>query len=163
MFPTSKLPIPCGRIYHPCKDVQEPLFKSLMSNILKLHMRFLDFLMCLLFFFSNDKFFSLFHFVFFLFFFNFYYCFARYTMWHLQKFLQHIIVEFIPAIIVLHFWTHISIHIHVYLVFPSYSPSYSIFLHLLPSYWYQSPPHRTCFASLFSVFLKINDILIFLR
>jgi hypothetical protein len=97
----------------------------------------------------------------------FHYCCTEGTLWHLQNFLQFIIAEFTPSIMLLysffpHFWNnfnkpHFPIYVCVYRIFPPYSPLTPIsFVFLTPIGTHL--PERTCFAFLFSVFIKINDI-----
>jgi hypothetical protein len=86
---------------------------------------------------------------------NDHYCHARGTLWLSQKCLQYILVKFTPSIILLYLPSPIlsSIFIHEYIIFPPYSPSYTLSLYPPPSHYYQ-PSGRGCFTFLSSVFEK---------
>jgi hypothetical protein len=82
----------------------------------------------------------------FIFFFKFFYCCTRGTLWHLQMFLQYIIAEFTPPSFSFiphlpHSWnsfnrSHFSIFIYEY-IFPPYSPSYALSLHLVFFFFFE--------------------------
>jgi hypothetical protein len=71
------------------------------------------------------------------------------TLWHFQKLLQCIIIEFILSIILPfphspYSWnsfnrSHFFIYIHVYTILAPYSSSYSLSSHPPPSHWYHPP------------------------